>query len=47
LHPAHDKLILNPHAAFYCEQGEEEFRRKGAEEVKRALLGESLRNVVN
>ena len=46
-HPAHDKLILNPHAAFYCEQGEEEFRRKGAEEVKRALLGESLRNVVN
>ncbi len=46
-HPAHDRLILNPHAAFYCEQGEEEFRRKGAEEVKRALLGQSLRNVVN
>lgn len=46
-HPAHDRLIINPHAAFYCEQGEEEFRRKGAEEVKRALLGEPLRNVVN
>ncbi len=45
-HPAHDRLIINPHAAFYCEQGEEEFRRKGAEEVKRALLGEPLRNVV-
>lgn len=46
-HPAHDRLIINPHAAFYCEQGEVEFRRKGAEEVKRALLGEKLRNVVN
>ncbi|NOX99499.1 MAG: C-terminal binding protein [Verrucomicrobia bacterium] len=46
-HPAHDRLIINPHAAFYCEQGEEEFRRKGAEEVKRALLAEALRNVVN
>lgn len=46
-HPAHDRLILNPHAAFYCEQGEAEFRHKGAEEVKRALLGQPLRNVVN
>ncbi len=46
-HPAHDRLIINPHAAFYCEQGEEEFRRKGAEEVKRALLDDGLRNVVN
>jgi C-terminal binding protein len=46
-HTAHDRLIINPHAAFYCEQGQEEFRRKGAEEVKRALMGEALRNVVN
>ncbi|NNE93228.1 MAG: C-terminal binding protein [Verrucomicrobiales bacterium] len=46
-HPAHDRLILNPHTAFYCEEGCEEFRTKGAQEVLRALRGEPLRNVVN
>lgn len=46
-HPAHDRLILNPHAAFYCEEGAAEFRTKGAEEVLRALRGEPLRNRVN
>ena len=46
-HPAHDRLILNPHTAFYCEEGCEEFRTKGAREVLRALRGEPLRNVVN
>lgn len=46
-HPAHDRLLLNPHAAFHCEEGAEEFRTKGAREVLRALRGEPLRNVVN
>lgn len=46
-HPAHDRLLLNPHAAFYCEQGAEEFRTKGAREILRALKGEPLRNSVN
>ncbi|MEO1843381.1 MAG: NAD(P)-dependent oxidoreductase, partial [Akkermansiaceae bacterium] len=46
-HPAHDRLLLNPHAAFYCDEGGEEFRTKGAREVQRALRGEPLRNVVN
>ena len=46
-HPAHDRLLLNPHAAFYCEEGAEEFRTKGAREVLRVLKGEPLRNVVN
>ncbi len=46
-HPAHDRLILNPHTAFYCEEGCEEFRTKGAQEALRALRGEPLRNVVN
>jgi len=45
-HAAHERLILNPHAAFYCEEGAEEFRRKGAMEVRRALCGEALRNRV-
>ena len=46
-HPAHDRLLLNPHTAFYCEEGAGEFRTKGAAEVLRALRGEPLRNVVN
>lgn len=46
-HPAHDRLLLNPHTAFYCEEGCAEFRTKGAQETLRALRGEPLRNVVN
>jgi len=46
-HPAHDRLLLNPHTAFYCEQGSEEFRTKGSLEVLRALHGHPLRNRVN
>ncbi|KAA5546156.1 C-terminal binding protein [Roseiconus nitratireducens] len=46
-HPAHDRLLLNPHTAFYCEEGCAEFRTKGAQEVLRGLLGEPLRNCVN
>ena len=46
-HPAHDRLLLNPHSAYYCEQGSEEFRTKGAQEVLRALQGRPLRNQVN
>ncbi|MDF1812706.1 MAG: C-terminal binding protein [Verrucomicrobiales bacterium] len=46
-HPAHDRLLLNPHTAFYCEEGAGEFRTKGAKEVLRALQGVPLRNVVN
>lgn len=46
-HAAYERLILNPHAAFYCEEGLADMRRKGAESVRRALLGEVLRNVIN
>lgn len=46
-HPAHERLIVNPHAAFYCEEGLEDMRRKGAEACRRALTGQPLRNVVN
>ncbi|MCU0709775.1 MAG: C-terminal binding protein, partial [Pirellula sp.] len=38
-HPAHDRLLLNPHTAFYCDEGCREFRTKGAQEVLRALRG--------
>jgi D-3-phosphoglycerate dehydrogenase/C-terminal binding protein len=46
-HPAHHRLIVNPHAAFYSEQGLMDMRVKGAEACRRALLGLPLRNVVN
>jgi C-terminal binding protein len=46
-HPAHERVIINPHAAFYSEEGLLDMRTKGAEAVRRALLGQPLRNVVN
>lgn len=46
-HPAHHRLILNPHGAFYCEEGFEELRSKAARACRAAILGEPLRNVVN
>jgi len=46
-HPAHHRLILNPHLAWYCQQGQRELRRKTAETCRRALQGLPLRNVVN
>jgi D-3-phosphoglycerate dehydrogenase/C-terminal binding protein len=46
-HPAHDRLILNPHAAFYTEEGLRDMRVKGSENVRRVLLGKPVRNVVN
>ena len=46
-HPAHYRLIVNPHSAFYTEQGFLDMRTKGAAAVRRALTGQPLRNVVN
>lgn len=46
-HPAHDRVIINPHSAFYCEQGLEEMRVKGSENCLRVLNGEEPVNVVN
>ena len=45
--PCHDRVIVNPHAAFYSEEGLRDMRVKGAEACRRALLGQPLRNVVN
>jgi len=46
-HPAFDRVILNPHSAFYSEEGLLDMRVKGAQTLLRALLGEPFRNVVN
>lgn len=46
-HPAHHRVIVNAHGAFYCEEGLHEIRVKGAEACRRALRGQPQRNVVN
>ena len=45
--PCHDRVILNPHSAFYSEEGLLDMRVKGSQACRRALLGEPLRNIVN
>lgn len=46
-HPAHHRVLINPHSAFFSEQGLLDMRTKGAEACRRALTGERIRNVVN
>ena len=41
------RLIITPHAAFYCEEAFCEMRVKAAQEAKRVLQGKSPRNCVN
>ncbi|MCE9555131.1 MAG: C-terminal binding protein [Planctomycetes bacterium] len=46
-HPAHDRVLINPHAAFYCEQGLLDIRNKAADSCRQAFLGKPIRNIVN
>ena len=46
-HPAHERLILNPHSAFYSEEGSMDMRVKAAQNCRRVLLGQPPVNVVN
>lgn len=43
----HPKLLLSPHVAYYSDAGFIEMRSKGAEEARRLLLGQPVRNLVN
>jgi phosphoglycerate dehydrogenase-like enzyme len=43
----HPRVVLTPHVAFYSVEGFQEMRTKGAEEARRILLGEAVRNPVN
>jgi phosphoglycerate dehydrogenase-like enzyme len=43
----HPRVVLTPHAAFYSVEGFREMRTKGAEEARRIVLGEPVRNPVN
>lgn len=46
-HPCHHRVIVNPHSAFYAEEGLLDMRVKGSQACRNALLGERLLNVVN
>lgn len=43
----HPRVVLTPHSAFYSVEGFQEMRTKGAQEARRVLLGERVRNAVN
>jgi D-3-phosphoglycerate dehydrogenase/C-terminal binding protein len=46
-HPAHSRVVLTPHSAFYSEESRREVRTKAALTCLRALAGEPIPNVVN
>ena len=46
-HPAHHRLMINPHIAFYSEEGAVEMRTKSADACRRALCGQPIPNLVN
>jgi D-3-phosphoglycerate dehydrogenase len=43
----HPRVLLTPHSAFYSVEGYQEMRFKGAQEGRRLLVGEPVRNPVN
>jgi len=46
-HPAHWRVVLTPHSAFYSEESRRELRTKAALTCRRALAGEPILSVVN
>jgi D-3-phosphoglycerate dehydrogenase/C-terminal binding protein len=45
--PLRHRIIINPHSAFYSEEGMMDMRVKGAQACLRALTGQEVRNRVN
>lgn len=46
-HPAHHRVLVNPHSAFYSEQGIMDIRVKASQACRRAVENLPLRNIVN
>jgi D-3-phosphoglycerate dehydrogenase/C-terminal binding protein len=46
-HPAYHRVLLNPHSAFYSEEGLMDMRVKGSDACLRALTNQPIRNIVN
>jgi C-terminal binding protein len=45
--PSYHRVLINPHAAFYTEEGLQEIRVKSAHACLCSLRGQEIRNVVN
>lgn len=46
-HPAYQRVIINPHAAFYSEEGLQEIRVRSTQACIQALRGGDVKNIVN
>jgi len=46
-HPAYHRVLINPHSAFYSEEGLLDMRTKGAAACRLALLGRPILTIVN
>ena len=46
-HPAHRRVLLTPHSAFYSKESRQEARTKAALTCRRALTGEPIASIVN
>jgi D-3-phosphoglycerate dehydrogenase/C-terminal binding protein len=46
-HPAHWRVVLTPHSAFYSRESRRESRTLAADTVRRALAGEPVATIVN
>jgi lactate dehydrogenase-like 2-hydroxyacid dehydrogenase len=46
-HPMASRIIITPHTAYYSERAWEEMREKAARNVKRALDGVKVKNIIN
>ncbi len=46
-HPAYHRVLINPHSAFYSEEGLLDMRTKGAAACRLALLGQPVSTIVN
>jgi phosphoglycerate dehydrogenase-like enzyme len=46
-HPAHRRVLLTPHAAFYSEESRRDLRTKAARTCRRALQGDPIDSIVN
>jgi C-terminal binding protein len=46
-HAARHRLIINPHLAFYSEEGLMDMRTKGSSACRKALCGQAIPNVIN
>ena len=46
-HVAHHRILINPHSAFYSEEGLIDMRVKGSENCRRVILGKTPFNLVN